>query len=56
MKQFEIDTVINFAAESHVDRSITGPAIFVETNVSGTSVLLDAAREYHAKISFKFHR
>src|SRR5437870_740597 len=36
MKQFEIDTIINFAAESHVDRSITGPAIFVETNVSGT--------------------
>src|SRR3990167_6046902 len=38
-----IDTVINFAAESHVDRSITGPAEFIRTNVVGTQVLLDAA-------------
>jgi dTDP-glucose 4,6-dehydratase len=36
--------IVNFAAESHVDRSILGPAVFVETNVSGTQVLLDAAR------------
>lgn len=39
------DTVINFAAESHVDRSITGPRVFVDTNVSGTLTLLDAARQ-----------
>jgi len=37
-----VDTVVHFAAESHVDRSITGPAIFIETNVLGTQVLLDA--------------
>ena len=36
-----VDTVVNFAAESHVDRSITGPAVFVTTNVVGTRVLLD---------------
>lgn len=38
------DYIVNFAAESHVDRSITGPRIFVETNVLGTQTLLDAAR------------
>jgi len=38
-----IDTVVHFAAETHVDRSITGPAIFVMTNVIGTQVLLDSA-------------
>ena len=41
----EIDAVINFAAESHVDRSITGPEIFIETNVQGTLNLLQAAKE-----------
>lgn len=39
------DIVVNFAAESHVDRSITGPAAFIKTNVVGTQVLLDAALE-----------
>ena len=39
------DSVVHFAAESHVDRSITGPAVFVKTNVIGTQVLLDVARE-----------
>ena len=46
---FEIekpDVVINFAAESHVDRSIENPEIFLQTNVIGTSVLLDACRKY----------
>lgn len=42
-----IDIVVNFAAESHVDRSITNPGIFVETNVVGTQVLLDAAKKYN---------
>ena len=38
--------VVNFAAESHVDRSIHGPAPFVETNIVGTFILLEAARSY----------
>ena len=41
----KVDAVINFAAESHVDRSITGPEIFIETNVKGTLNLLQAAKE-----------
>ena len=40
------DIVVNFAAESHVDRSITNPEIFLETNIIGTSVLMDACRKY----------
>jgi len=43
--EHKIDTIINFAAESHVDRSITAPKIFIETNVTGTLTLLEAARE-----------
>lgn len=43
------DVVINFAAESHVDRSITNPEIFVLTNVVGTTTLLDACRKYGIK-------
>jgi dTDP-glucose 4,6-dehydratase len=42
--EHRFDGVINFAAESHVDRSISGPRIFLETNILGTQVLLDAAR------------
>lgn len=45
----QFDVVINFAAESHVDRSITDPGIFVQTNVLGTQVLLDASRAYGVK-------
>lgn len=45
MKNAGCDTVVHFAAESHVDRSIMGAAVFVTTNVLGTQVLLDAARE-----------
>lgn len=44
--QHEVDTIVHFAAESHVDRSITGPDAFIETNVVGTHTLLKAAREY----------
>ncbi|MDR3444405.1 MULTISPECIES: dTDP-glucose 4,6-dehydratase [unclassified Dyella] len=40
------DAIVNFAAESHVDRSIDGPAAFVQTNVVGTLALLEAARDY----------
>ena len=43
------DVVVNFAAESHVDRSIENPAVFLETNVMGTQVLLDACRKYGVK-------
>jgi dTDP-glucose 4,6-dehydratase len=42
--QYQINTVVHFAAESHVDNSITGPRVFFETNVIGTQVLLDACR------------
>jgi dTDP-glucose 4,6-dehydratase len=44
LREHEIDTVIHLAAESHVDRSISGPAVFVATNVVGTYTLLEAAR------------
>lgn len=40
------DVIINFAAESHVDRSITDPDVFLQTNIMGTAVLLDACRKY----------
>ena len=40
------DVVVNFAAESHVDRSIENPSIFLETNILGTAVLMDACRKY----------
>jgi dTDP-glucose 4,6-dehydratase len=45
LREHAIDTVVNFAAESHVDRSIAGPAAFVRTNVEGTFALLEAARD-----------
>ena len=46
LESHQPDTIINFAAESHVDRSIDGPAPFIETNISGTFALLEAARNY----------
>ena len=55
------DAVMHLAAESHVDRSIEGPAAFVETNVVGTQVLLEAARSYWEQLpaderaAFRFH-
>ncbi|EKE03251.1 MAG: hypothetical protein ACD_20C00228G0017 [uncultured bacterium] len=42
----DVDCCLNFAAESHVDRSITGPEIFVQTNVLGTQTLLEAAKQF----------
>lgn len=48
-KKYHFDFIVHFAAESHVDRSITDPGIFVQTNVVGTQVLLDAAKEYGIK-------
>ncbi|MDL1892351.1 dTDP-glucose 4,6-dehydratase [Sphingobacteriales bacterium CHB3] len=44
-RKFKIDTVVHFAAESHVDRSILGSSVFVQTNVVGTNILLDVAKE-----------
>ncbi len=53
------DAIMHLAAESHVDRSIDGPAAFIETNVTGTYVLLEAARAYWADAGkpgdFRFH-
>ena len=45
----KFDIVVNFAAESHVDRSIEDPGIFLKTNVIGTQVLMDASRKYGVK-------
>lgn len=58
---FQPDAVMHLAAESHVDRSITGPAAFIETNIIGTYHLLEAARHYwnglaeNKKAEFRFH-
>jgi dTDP-glucose 4,6-dehydratase len=59
--QFQPDAVMHLAAESHVDRSISGPADFIETNIIGTYQLLEAARQYwnelddQAQQAFRFH-
>lgn len=59
--QHQPDAVMHLAAESHVDRSISGPAAFIETNIVGTYVLLEAARSYwngldsDRKAAFRFH-
>ncbi len=61
LKEHQPRAIVNFAAESHVDRSIHGPADFVETNIVGTFNLLECAREYwsglpdDAKRTFRFH-
>jgi dTDP-glucose 4,6-dehydratase len=46
----KIDAVVNFAAESHVDRSITDPGVFIQTDVYGVFVLLEAATKYKSKV------
>ncbi len=59
--QHEPDAVMHLAAESHVDRSIEGPAAFIETNIVGTCTLLEVTRAYWAKLpqaqknTFRFH-
>lgn len=45
----KFDIIVNFAAESHVDRSIENPTVFLETNIMGTAALLDASRKYGVK-------
>ena len=60
-KQYRPDAVMHLAAESHVDRSITGPSDFIQTNIVGTYTLLEATRVYwnelsdEAKKAFRFH-
>lgn len=46
MREEQVTTLVHFAAESHVDRSITGPDAFIETNIVGTHSLLKAAKQY----------
>ena len=48
-KEEEHNIVVNFAAESHVDRSISNPEVFLETNIRGTSVLLECCKKYNVK-------
>jgi dTDP-glucose 4,6-dehydratase len=48
-----IDVIVNFAAESHVDRSIVEPQVFIKTNVMGTQVLLDAALRHKVKLFYQ---
>lgn len=56
LAKYEPDAIMHLAAESHVDRSIDGPAAFVETNIAGTYTLLEAARAYWAgSRDFRFH-
>ncbi len=60
-RQYQPDGIMHLAAESHVDRSIDGPAEFIQTNIVGTYTLLEAARNYwnslngEKKTSFRFH-
>lgn len=61
LAEFQPDAIMHLAAESHVDRSIDGPAAFIDTNITGTSILLEAARGYWQTLStaagaaFRFH-
>src|SRR5690242_16222843 len=50
LNQFEPDAVVHLAAESHVDRSIDGPADFIRTNIIGTYTLVEAALGYHRSL------
>mgnify|MGYP005621679957 CR=1 FL=1 len=61
LSKYQVDAIVNFAAESHVDRSIDGPADFIDTNIVGTFNLLEAARHYYESLDedkrdqFRFH-
>lgn len=61
LREHKPDRIMHLAAESHVDRSITGPAAFIDTNIVGTYTLLEATREYwktlhaEAQQAFRFH-
>ena len=51
ISHFKPDCIVNFAAESHVDRSIDGPFTFIQTNIVGVSILLDASLQYYINLS-----
>ena len=61
LSDFQPDAIMHLAAESHVDRSIDGPAAFIQTNIVGTYALLEASRAYWSgldssrQVSFRFH-
>ncbi len=56
LQEYQIDTIIHFAAESHVDRSINGPDAFVKTNIEGTFSLLESARQvWQHRTDTRFH-
>jgi len=52
--EYDVQAVIHFAAESHVDNSISGPEVFIQTNINGTFSLLDVARNYWMEAPFKY--
>ncbi len=55
-RKYDVDTIVHFAAESHVDRSICGPKDFIDTNINGTFNLLEAARQFWGgRSDVKFH-
>lgn len=54
--EFDIKGVIHFAAESHVDNSISGPEVFIQTNINGTFTLLDVARKYWMESPFNYKK
>lgn len=62
LREHSVDWLLNFAAESHVDKSIAGPAPFIETNINGTFQLLMAAKNYYESLSgskkdrFRYHQ
>lgn len=53
IKKYHIETIVNFAAESHVDRSILGPEDFIRTNIYGVHVLIEVSRKIWAKTGYK---
>ena len=62
MRHYDIDTIVNFAAETHVDRSLAEPGGFIQTDVYGTYILLEAAKKYNidrrlseSKVGFDWH-
>lgn len=55
LEKFDIDVLVNFAAESHVDNSIANPGAFIETNINGTFSLLNSALKYWQNLSSKKH-
>ena len=55
-EEYNVESVIHFAAESHVDNSISGPEVFIQTNINGTFTILDVARNYWMDKPFKYKK